>query len=218
MTTTAPARQIVDQLGDVRIVPVTSFETPEQAHATATALMRGGITCIEVTFRTAAAAECIARVSGINGLLIGAGTLLSPDQVQEAIAAGAHFGVAPGTNVGVIEAARDSGLPFFPGVATPSEIERVRSLGISTVKVFPAGPLGGPAFLKAVAAVYPDVKFMPTGGVDAGSVAEYASAPGVLAVGGSWVASTSLIREDRYDEIERLAREARETLSSVARP
>jgi 2-dehydro-3-deoxyphosphogluconate aldolase/(4S)-4-hydroxy-2-oxoglutarate aldolase len=213
MTTTTHDDQIVGQLGEVRIVPVTSFQTPEQAHATATALMRGGITCIEVTFRTAAAADCIARVSELDGLLVGAGTLLLPDQVREAVAAGADFGVAPGTNRAVIEAAREVGLPFFPGVATPSEIEIVRSIGISTVKVFPAGPLGGPAFLKALAAVYPDVRFIPTGGVDADNLADYAAAPGVLAVGGSWVASTNLVRDNRYDEIERLAHDAREILS-----
>jgi 2-dehydro-3-deoxyphosphogluconate aldolase / (4S)-4-hydroxy-2-oxoglutarate aldolase len=213
MSSTVVPDTITDRLAEVRVVPVTSFETAHQAQATGAALLRGGITCIEVTFRTAAAAEAITQARELDGLLVGAGTLLSAEQVREAVDAGAQFGVAPGTNLSVIEAARDLGLPFFPGVATPSEIERARCLGAEIMKVFPAGPVGGPAFLKAVAAVYPDVRFIPTGGVDARTVADYLAVPSVLAVGGSWIAPANLIREGRYDEIERLARGARKRAS-----
>jgi 2-dehydro-3-deoxyphosphogluconate aldolase / (4S)-4-hydroxy-2-oxoglutarate aldolase len=213
MSSTVAPDTIARRLAEVRVVPVTSFETADQAQATGAALLRGGISCIEVTFRTTAAARAIAEARELDGLLVGAGTLLSAEQVREAVDAGAQFGVAPGTNLSVIEAARDLGLPFFPGVATPSEIERARSLGAEIMKVFPAGPVGGPPFLKAVAAVYPDVKFIPTGGVDASTVADYLAVPSVLAVGGSWIAPANLIHEGRYDEIERLARGARKRAS-----
>jgi 2-dehydro-3-deoxyphosphogluconate aldolase/(4S)-4-hydroxy-2-oxoglutarate aldolase len=213
MTSTVAPDTIADRLAEVRVVPVTSFETADQAQATGAALLRGGITCIEVTFRTSAAAAAIAQVRELDGLLVGAGTLLSAQQVREAFDAGAQFGVAPGTNLSVIETALELGLPFFPGVATPSEIEQARSLGIEIMKVFPAGPIGGPSFLKAVAAVYPEVRFIPTGGIDAGTVADYLAVPSVLAVGGSWIAPANLIREGRYDEIERLAHGARKRAS-----
>jgi 2-dehydro-3-deoxyphosphogluconate aldolase / (4S)-4-hydroxy-2-oxoglutarate aldolase len=213
MTSTMALETIADRLAEARVVPVTSFETADQAHATGAALMRGGISCIEVTFRTAVAAEAITQARELDGLLVGAGTLLSAEQVRAAVDAGAQFGVAPGTNRSVIEAALELGLPFFPGVATPSEIEQARSLGAEVMKVFPAGPIGGPSFLKAVAAVYPEVRFIPTGGVDASTVADYLAVPSVLAVGGSWIAPSNLIRERRYDEIERLAHGARKRVS-----
>ena len=208
-----PTQEIIDRLGDIRIVPVTSFDDGNRADAVANALVRGGITCIEVTFRTAAAADALARASRVGGLLVGAGTILSVEQLHQAIRAGAHFGLSPGTNQAVVRAAQEAGLPFFPGVATPTEIERVRQLGVDTVKVFPAAALGGPAFLAAVAAVYANVRFIPTGGVDASNLRDYLAAPGVLAVGGSWIASEDLVRAGRYGDIERLAAQAKETLS-----
>jgi 2-dehydro-3-deoxyphosphogluconate aldolase/(4S)-4-hydroxy-2-oxoglutarate aldolase len=213
VTVTAAAQEILSRLRDVRIVPVTSFDDGDQAEAVANALVRGGITCIEVTFRTAAAADAISKACRVEGLLVGAGTILSVEQLHTAIRAGAHFAVSPGTNAAVVRAAQEAGLPFFPGVATPSEIEHAREMGLDAVKVFPAGPLGGPSFLKAVAAVYPDVRFIPTGGVDGSNFRDYLAAPGVLAVGGSWIAPKELVRSGRYDEIERLAREAHETHS-----
>jgi 2-dehydro-3-deoxyphosphogluconate aldolase/(4S)-4-hydroxy-2-oxoglutarate aldolase len=213
MSSTVAPDMIADRLAEVRVVPVTSFESADQARATGAALLRGGVTCIEVTFRTAAAAEAIAQVCELDGLLVGAGTLLSAQQVSDAVDAGAQFGVAPGTNPAVVQAARELGLPFFPGVATPSEIEQARSLGAEIMKVFPAGPIGGPSFLKAVAAVYPEVRFIPTGGIDAATVSDYLAVPSVLAVGGSWIAPANLIREGRYDEIERLAHGARKRVS-----
>lgn len=207
------AQQVLDRLSDVRIVPVTSFDDGDQAEAVAHALLRAGITCIEVTFRTAAAGEALARASQVDGLLVGAGTILSVEQLDGAIRAGAHFGLSPGTNRGVVRAAREAGLPFFPGVATPTEIECARGLGVDTVKVFPAAPLGGPAFLAAIAAVYPDLRFIPTGGIDASNLGDYLAAPGVLAVAGTWIAPQELVRAGRYHDIERLARRAKDSLS-----
>jgi 2-dehydro-3-deoxyphosphogluconate aldolase/(4S)-4-hydroxy-2-oxoglutarate aldolase len=212
MTSPASTQEILRLIGEIRVVPVTVFDDADQVDAVAGALLAGGIGCIEVTFRTAAAAEAIERAASVDGLLVGAGTILSVDQLQTAIRAGAHFGLSPCLNPDVVIAAQDAGLPFFPGVATPTEIDNARELALEAVKVFPAAQLGGPGFLKAVAAVYPDIGFIPTGGIDAANVEEYLAVPGVLAVGGSWIAPNDLLRAGRYDEIERLAREATEKL------
>jgi 2-dehydro-3-deoxyphosphogluconate aldolase/(4S)-4-hydroxy-2-oxoglutarate aldolase len=199
---------IVARLGRARVVPVASLDDGDQAEATARALQRGGLDCIEVTFRTAAAAEAIRRARAVDGMLVGAGTVLSPEQAAEAAEAGADFAVAPGTNAAVVEACRRLGLPFFPGVATPSEIETARMLGSTTLKLFPAAQVGGVGFLRAVSATYPDVRFLPTGGIGPGDAADYLAVPSVLAVGGSWLVRSELLRAGRFDEVERLARDA----------
>ena len=199
---------VVAQLRAGRVVPVTTIEDPACAAAVGEALLAGGICCIEITFRHAGAAEAIRNAREVDGLFVGAGTVLSVEQVEEAYNAGAHFAVAPGTNDDVVRACADLGLPFFPGVATASEIEHARTLGRTLVKVFPAAQVGGPAFLRAVSATYPDVSFMPTGGVDASNLHEYLAVPSVVACGGSWLTRPELVREGRFDEIERLAREA----------
>jgi 2-dehydro-3-deoxyphosphogluconate aldolase/(4S)-4-hydroxy-2-oxoglutarate aldolase len=201
-------KEIVEALGRVRVLPVMSVPDVDAAEAACRALLAGGISCVEITFRTDAAVEAIRRVSGIDGLLVGAGTVLSPEQAEAAAAAGARFAVAPGTSERVVEACRELALPFFPGVATPSEIERARELGCHTLKVFPAATVGGVAFLRAVSAPFPDVRFIPTGGIDATNLAANLAVPSVLACGGSWLCDQALIREGRFDEIERLAREA----------
>jgi len=199
---------VVGVLERVRVLPVMSVPDTAGAESACRALLAGGISCVEITFRTDAAADAIRRVAGIEGLLVGAGTVLSAEQAEAAAAAGARFAVAPGTSEAVVEACRRLGLPFFPGVATPSEIEQARALGCHTLKVFPAGTLGGVAFLRAVSAPYRDVRFVPTGGIDASNLAAYLGVPSVLACGGSWLCDQALIREGRFDEIERLAREA----------
>ena len=144
----------------------------------------------------------------IDGLLVGAGTVLSPAQAALAAEAGAAFAVAPGTNDAVVAACGELELPFFPGVATPSEIEHARSLGCRTLKVFPAATVGGIAFLKAVSATYRDVRFMPTGGIGPANLADYLAVPSVLVCGGSWLCEAGLLGAGRFDEVERLAREA----------
>jgi 2-dehydro-3-deoxyphosphogluconate aldolase/(4S)-4-hydroxy-2-oxoglutarate aldolase len=200
--------EVVARLGRARVVPVAVLDDGDQAEATARALLRGGLDCIEVTFRTAAAADAIRRTRAVGGMLVGAGTLLTPEQAREAASAGADFAVAPGTNPAVVEECQTLGLPFFPGVATASEIETARALGRTTVKVFPAAQVGGPGFVRAMAAVYPDVRFLPTGGIDRKTAADYLALPAVLAVGGSWLVRPELLRGGRFDEVERLAREA----------
>jgi 2-dehydro-3-deoxyphosphogluconate aldolase/(4S)-4-hydroxy-2-oxoglutarate aldolase len=198
---------LVDRLRACRVVPVATIEDPARAAAVGAALLAGGVGCIEVTFRHPAAVEAIRRAREVDGLLVGAGTVLSMEQARAAADAGASFAVAPGTNEEVVRACGELGLPFFPGVATASEIERARALGRYVVKIFPAAQLGGPAFLRAVSATYPDVRFVPTGGVDATNLGEYLAVPSVVACGGSWLVRPELVREGRFDEIERLARE-----------
>lgn len=200
--------EVTERLGSARVVPVLSVSDVDRAEAAAQALLRGGLTAVEITFRTEVAAEAIRRVSAIEGLLVGAGTVLSARQAELALAAGARFAVAPGTNLSVVAACQVLGLPFFPGVATPSEIDRARELGCRTVKVFPASTVGGVSFLRAVSATYPDMRYIPTGGIGAANLADYLAVPSVLACGGSWICEQSLLAAGRFDEVERLAREA----------
>jgi 2-dehydro-3-deoxyphosphogluconate aldolase/(4S)-4-hydroxy-2-oxoglutarate aldolase len=206
---------IVEQLAAVRIVPVLTASDADEAEHACQALLAGGLSAVEITFRTDAAAEAIRRVSAIDGLLVGAGTVLSPGQLARALDAGARFAVAPGTNDVVVEAARSAGVLFVPGVATPSEIERARAIGCLVLKLFPASVVGGLAFLKAVAPVYPDVRFVPTGGVNPENLASYLGLPSVLACGGTWICERRLLDERRFDGVEQRAREAVE-LAAVA--
>jgi 2-dehydro-3-deoxyphosphogluconate aldolase/(4S)-4-hydroxy-2-oxoglutarate aldolase len=197
----------VGRLRECRVVPMTTVDDADQAEQAALALARGGIACIEITLRTDAALEALRRVrETVEGVLLGAGTVLTTEQAQAAAGLGADFAVAPGLNEEVVHCCRNLGLPFFPGVATPTEIERARQLGLQTLKVFPVAQLGGAAFLRAVSATYPDVRFVPSGGIDADSVADYLSVPAVLACGGSWLVKPALLRAGRFDEVERLAR------------
>lgn len=206
---------VLERLAALRVVPVLTARDAGEAEAACHALHAGGLSVVEITFRTDAAAEAIRRAARIEGLLVGAGTILAPEQLSLALDAGARFGVAPGTNAAVVEAARASGLPFVPGAATPSEIEQARALGCGVVKIFPASLVGGPAFVKAVAAVYPGVRFVPTGGITAESLASYLELPAVLACGGTWICEQTLLREGRFDEIEQRARAAVEQSAAV---
>jgi len=200
--------EIVTSLREARVLPVVTVDDADQAVATAEALAAGGLPCVEIAFRTPAAVEALMRVSVIEGVLAGAGTVLSADQARAARDAGASFAVAPGLNEAVVEACAELELPFFPGVATPSEIERARTLDLDVLKVFPVAQLGGPAFLRAVTPTYPDVSFLPTGGVTQETLAGYLAVPSVLACGGSWMVRPEVLRAARFDEVERLAREA----------
>jgi 2-dehydro-3-deoxyphosphogluconate aldolase/(4S)-4-hydroxy-2-oxoglutarate aldolase len=199
---------VLELLQRTRVLPVVTVVDADQGEAVALALARGGITCVEITFRTDGAAAAIARIAALEGVAVGAGTVVSPEQADAALAAGARFAVAPALDERVVEYCRDLGLPFIPGVATPSEVARARSLGLRLVKVFPAAQLGGPAFVRSIAAVFPDVHFLPTGGVDVATLAEYLAIPSVLACGGSWMVAPALLRSGRFDEVERLAHEA----------
>jgi len=201
---------VVEALERARIVAVTTVDDADQAEATARALLAGGVPCVEIAFRSDAAVESLERVRRLEGAIVGAGTILSPAQAEAASAAGAHFAVAPGTDDEVVHACRELRLPFFPGVATPTEIEHARRLGLRTLKVFPAAQLGGVGFLRAVTATYPDVRYLPTGGIGPDTIRDYLAVESVLAVGGSWPVKPELLRAGRFDEVERLAREAKE--------
>jgi 2-dehydro-3-deoxyphosphogluconate aldolase / (4S)-4-hydroxy-2-oxoglutarate aldolase len=191
-----------------RLVPVATLADAAIAEPLASALLSGGLPVLEITFRTPAAADAIREARRIPDLTVGAGTVLSAAQAEAAAEAGAHFAVSPTTNPEVVERCRDLGLPFFPGAATPSEIEGARDLGAKTVKLFPAASLGGPDFVRAVSAIYPDMTFIPTGGIGCESLADYGALPSVLACAGSWIAADGLLRERKFDQVASLAREA----------
>ena len=193
------------------IIPVVVLDRVEDAEPLASALIKGGLPCAEVTFRTAAAEESIRIMSKkFPEMLIGAGTVLTTEQVDKAIAAGAKFIVSPGTNPKVVRYCNEKNIPIIPGVCTPTEVEAALELGLTTLKFFPAEAAGGLKMIKAMAAPYTSVRFMPTGGIDAKNVGEYLSYGRIVACGGSWMVKGDLIKEGRFDEIEKLTCEAAE--------
>lgn len=202
-----PANLVVRRLAELRILPLATLQ-PEIAEDVGRTLAGAGLPCIEITFRAPRAAEAIVRARRVDGLLVGAGTVLSPEQARAASDAGAAFAVAPGLNEELVDCCRELGLPFFPGVATPTEIERARRLGLRTLKAFPISTLGGVSFLRAVSATYPDVRFIPTGGVSSSNLQDYLALPNVLACGGSWLTNERILRDRAFDELGRLSREA----------
>ena len=201
----------MDLILQQRVVPVTVIDRAEDAVPLAEALTAGGLNIIEITFRTAAAVEAIRRIRrALPDMLVGAGTLLSPQQVDEAVQAGARFGVAPGLHEPVVRRAAELKLPFVPGVLTPSEIEQALAWGLKLLKFFPAEPAGGVKMLKALAGPYAQtgLRFIPLGGVGPANAADYLALPQVAAVGGSWIAERSAIAARDWPTITRLAAEA----------
>ncbi len=199
---------VFDILRACRVVPVVKLPSVASAEGLGRALLAAGLPCVEVTFRSAAAEEGIQIMSRMPGLLVGAGTIRSLDQARAAKRAGARFIVSPGLREDVLRYALGEGLAVSPGVCTPGEVERALDLGARVLKFFPAEPFGGTATLKALGAVYPDVPFMPTGGINADNLLSYLALENVLACGGSWMAEGKLLSEGRFDEIERRARQA----------
>ena len=196
-----------------RIVPVIVLDSPERAVPLRDALAQGGLPCAEITFRTAAAEEAIRRVAEAGGdFLVGAGTVLTPEQAARARAAGAAFVVAPGFNARVVDWCLEHDVPVYPGVATPSEIEAALEKGLDVVKFFPAEPLGGLRYLKAVAAPYGGVGFIPTGGVGAENLADWLAFDRVVACGGSWMAPKAWIEAG---EFARITQEVERAMSIV---
>jgi 2-dehydro-3-deoxyphosphogluconate aldolase/(4S)-4-hydroxy-2-oxoglutarate aldolase len=201
----AAERRIVARLAAVRVLPVLTVTDTGTVEDTCRALLDGGVSCVEITYRTACANEAIMLASRIPGLLVGAGTVTDAGQAAAAAQAGAGFAVAPGLSEPVVAAAQEIGLPFFPGVATPSEIDRAAHLGCRVLKVFPVSCLGGPAFLRSVSAPYPGLRFIPTGGITASTIGQYLELPAVIACGGSWLCDEALVGAGRFDEIRRRA-------------
>ncbi len=207
-------------LESLAVVPVVAIENPDHALPLADALRAGGLPVAEITFRTEAGAEVMRRISAERpDMLVGAGTVLTPEQAQLAKECGAKFAVAPGFNPDVVKAAQAIDLPFFPGVMTPSDIEGALSLGCRMLKFFPAGPAGGTTLLKGLAAPYAHmgVRFMPTGGVSLDNLGDYLAIPQVVACGGTWVAKTADIADEDWSGIEAKARAATEKVKELGR-
>lgn len=204
-----PMNDILKKIGDFGIVPVIKIEDAEKAVPLAEALSRGGLPLAEVTFRTAAAADAIARITkAMPDMLVGAGTVLTTEQVDRAVDAGAKFIVSPGFNPGIVKYCIEKGIPVCPGCATCGEMEQAMELGLDVVKFFPAEAIGGLNVIKAVSAPYSKLKFMPTGGINEKNILDYLKNPKILACGGSFMVKDSLINEGNFAEIERLTRNA----------
>ena len=198
-----------EKLEKFGVIPVIALDDPDDALPLAAALSDGGLSCAEVTFRTAAAEESIRRIAAAYpDMLVGAGTVLTTQQVDRAVAAGAKFIVSPGLNPNVVRHCLEKGVPAAPGCCTPSEIEQAIELGLSVVKFFPAEAMGGLKTIKALAAPYTGLRFMPTGGINASNLRSYLEYPRVLACGGSWMVSKELIRAHDFAQITELVRQA----------
>lgn len=201
--------KIFEEIGLLGIVPVIAIENANDAEPLARALIEGGLPCAEVTFRTKAAKEAMARISKANpDMLMGAGTVLNVDQVKAATASGAKFIVSPGLNPKVVEHCLQNNIPITPGVATPTEIGLAIEMGLVVLKFFPAEASGGLEYLKAVGAPFKGVHFIPTGGIDATNLLSYLKFSRVLACGGSWMVKSDLISNRRFDDIKQLTTEA----------
>ncbi|USD67285.1 bifunctional 4-hydroxy-2-oxoglutarate aldolase/2-dehydro-3-deoxy-phosphogluconate aldolase [Vibrio sp. SCSIO 43136] len=197
-----------EQLSNLKVIPVIAINKAEDAIPLGRALVENGMPCAEITFRTECAAEAIRLMrKEFPEMLIGAGTILTNEQVDEAVDAGVDFIVSPGFNPRTVQYCLDKGVAIVPGVNNPSLVEQAMEMGLRTLKFFPAEPSGGVGMLKALTAVYP-VKFMPTGGVSLKNVDEYLSIPAVLACGGTWMVPTKLIDEGKWDELGALVRDA----------
>ncbi|MEI8291252.1 MAG: bifunctional 4-hydroxy-2-oxoglutarate aldolase/2-dehydro-3-deoxy-phosphogluconate aldolase [Verrucomicrobiota bacterium] len=202
---------LVTELSRARILSAAVIDAPAHAVPLARALLAGGIGIMEVTFRNAHAAECIRHIRNeVPAMTVGAGTLLTPAQVDEAIKAGAQFGVSPGFNPTVVRHAVAVGFPFAPGVLTPGEMEQSLELGCPVVKFFPAAAAGGADFIKAIAAPYAhtSLRLIPLGGIGEKNLADYLALPIVIAVGGSWLTDRKLAAAGNWEEITNLTKRA----------
>ena len=201
--------EVLEKLGQYGIVPVVVLNDSKDAAPLADALCDGGLACAEVTFRTEAAADSIRIMTEKHPeMLVGAGTVLTTKQVDEAVEAGARFIVSPGLNPTVVKYCIEKNIPITPGVATPSEMEQAIELGLNLVKFFPAEPSGGLAMINAVAAPYTMLKFMPTGGINPNNVKDYLNSDKIFACGGSWMVKGNLINNGDFDKIKELTKEA----------
>ena len=200
---------IYTELYEYGLIPVIKISDVETAVPLAKALCAGGLPAAEITFRTPCAAEAIAAITKeLPHMLVGAGTVLTPEQADRAVAAGAKFIVSPGLNPTVVKHCQSIGVPILPGCATPSEIEQALELGLSVVKFFPAEAAGGLPMIKAMSAPYGGVKFMPTGGINEENLLSYLGFNKIVACGGSFMVKDSLISEGKFDEITALTRAA----------
>ena len=204
---------VLETIRQLKLVPVIVIDDPNSAPALGRALVEGGLPCAEVTFRTAGAREALARLTGeCPEVLAGAGTVLTSGQARDALDAGAKFIVAPGFNPGVVDYCLENYVPVFPGIATPTEIEAAMTRDLTVLKFFPAEPLGGLSYLKAISAPYGSLEFMPTGGISLQNVGTYLAFSRIVACGGSWMAPAEWITTGDFT---RIADEVRNAVVAV---
>jgi 2-dehydro-3-deoxyphosphogluconate aldolase/(4S)-4-hydroxy-2-oxoglutarate aldolase len=206
---------VFEKIKEFKIIPVAIIDNVNDAIPLGKALIEAGLPIIEVTFRTEAAAESIKKLtSELPNLFVGAGTVLKVDQVKKAINAGALFIVTPGFNPKVVDYCVEQKIPIIPGVNTPTMVEWALDRGVNVVKFFPADLSGGPKMLRNLAGPYPDVRFMPTGGINNETLNKYLELPNVIACGGSWIVRKDLISEGKFEEIKKLTKEALSLIKS----
>lgn len=199
---------VLKQIQEIGIVPVVVLDDVNDAEPLGKALCEGGLPCAEVTFRTDAAEECIRIMSEkFPDMLVGAGTVLTTEQVDRAVDAGAKFIVSPGLNPRIVKYCVEKGVPITPGCANASDIEQALENGLEVVKFFPAEPAGGLPMIKALAAPYVNVMFMPTGGISPKNVRDYLAYNRILACGGSWMVKADLVKNKEYDKIVEMCKE-----------
>ena len=200
---------LIQSLESKRVVPLVQSEDPAVALKISEALLEGGLDVLEVVLRTDEALECLEAIAKeFPNAHVGAGTVLNADQSQEVLRRGATFIVSPGLDEASVRVANDAGVPILPGVATATEMQRARNMGLRTVKLFPASLVGGPKIIKALSSVYRDVRVMPTGGVNPANLKDYLAVPAVLACGGSWLTPKDAIAKGDFAAITKLAKEA----------
>lgn len=208
--------EILEKLGQFGVVPVVVLDDAKDAAPLAKALWEGGLACAEVTFRTEAAQESIrVMTKEYPDMVVGAGTVLTTEQVDHAIEAGARFIVTPGLDPVIVKYCMEKQIPITPGVVTPSELAQAVNLGLDLVKFFPAEPSGGLPMIKALAAPYNKIKFMPTGGINANNIIDYLRYDKVFACGGSWMVKDSLVKAGDFDQITAMTKEAVSIVRSV---
>ena len=209
-------KDITERFEKLGVVPVVVLEDAKDAVPLATALVEGGLPCAEVTFRTEAAEESIRLMTEqFPEMLVGAGTVLTVEQVDAAVRAGAKFIVSPGFDAEIVDYCLKNEIPVFPGCISPSEVAQAVKRGLKVVKFFPAEPAGGLKMIKAVAAPYTTLKFMPTGGINLGNVEEYLKYDRILACGGSWMVKGDLVSAGKFDEIEKMTKDAAELVKRI---
>ena len=207
---------ITESFEKLGVVPVVVLEDAKDAVPLATALVKGGLPCAEVTFRTEAAEESIRlMMEQFPKMLVGAGTVLAVEQVDAAVRAGAKFIVSPGFDAEIVDYCIKNEIPVFPGCITPSEVAQAVKRGLKVVKFFPAEPAGGISMIKAMAAPYVGLKFMPTGGIDAKNLEDYLSSDKIICCGGSWMVKGDLVKAGEFDKIRELTAEACKLVASI---
>ena len=208
--------EVVEKLGEIGIIPVVAIDDADTAVSLGQALLDGGLPCAEITFRTAAAAEAILNISAVlPDILVGAGTVLTVKQAEQAATAGAKFIVTPGFDAAVVDWCLANNMPITPGVMTPTDINQAIAKGLNILKFFPAEAAGGVKALKAIGGPYVGLKFIPTGGISAGNLADYLSLPMVHACGGSFMVKKQLIADGQFETITQLAKTAVDIVKSV---